>query len=351
MRPTSFGVLGALDVPLAFGLLRLSTEGRPERADAIALIHRALERGIRVLDTADSYGLDDGDLHYGEALARDAVASWSGPADEVRVITKVGLARPRGRWVPAGRPDSLRRAVEGSLRAFGTEQLFMLLLHVKDYRNPFRDSLELLAELQREGKVKHLGLCNVGVPEIRQAQRHFEVGALQVELSVMNRKAATSGLLALADQLGIPLLAHRPLGGHAKVDKLLRNRAMKPLTKKYDVPPHEAALATLLDLDGPVLPLFGATKLQSLDSSLRALELSLDDADRTARQKISFDPKPEALEAIRPIEVPTDLRGLVAGEGPSSCWACRSRRSATAPTRRSPPAASAASRCPASAWT
>ena len=111
--PQPYGVLGALEVPLALGLLRLSTEGRPPEADAIGVIHFALEQGIRVLDTADSYALDDKDLHYGEQLVRKALASWSGPKDQVRVITKAGLARPKGKWVPNGRPDHLRNYVEG----------------------------------------------------------------------------------------------------------------------------------------------------------------------------------------------------------------------------------------------
>lgn len=315
-EPASFGVLGTLKVPLALGLLQLSTEGRPEKAEAIRVIHHALERGIRVLDTADSYGLNAKDLHYGEVLAREAIESWGGDSSEVRVITKAGLARPKGRWLPSGRPESLRKAVEGSLQAFGVERLFMLLLHVKDYRIPYEDSLGALAELQREGKIEHLGLCNVTVPEVRQAQRHFPVQALQLELSVMSRKAATTGVVALARELGIPFLAHRPLGGHAKVEKLLKNRAMKPLAAKYGVPPHDVAMATLFDLADPVIPLFGATRTASIDASLRALSLKLDASDRKLREKISFEPTAAARVALRPHVIPTDLRPLAPGEAP-----------------------------------
>ena len=100
---TSYGVLGTLEVPLVLGLLRLSTEGRPELDEAIKVIHHALDQGIRVLDTADSYGLDHKDLHYGETLVRRALDSWSGPRADVRVITKAGLDRPNRRI------DRLRR--------------------------------------------------------------------------------------------------------------------------------------------------------------------------------------------------------------------------------------------------
>ncbi|MBI4821439.1 MAG: HAD-IIIA family hydrolase [Deltaproteobacteria bacterium] len=317
--PIQLGILGDLRVPLALGVLRLCTTDRPSEADAIRVLHRGLDRGIRVLDTASSYGLDESDFHYGERLIRRALETWPGPErGEVRVITKAGMARPKGRWVPSGRPESLRRAVDGSLLALGVEQLFLLLLHVKDHRAPFAESLEALAELQRVGKIRHLGLCNVGVPEVRQAQRHFEVRAVQAELSVMDRKASTTGVLALAKQLGIPFLAHSPLGGHADVAKLLKNRAMKPLAQKYGVTPHQAALATLLDLDGPLIPLFGATRIESIDSSIQALSLQLDDEDRALRAKISFEPTAEALELIRPHEVPSDLRPLHPGEVPGT---------------------------------
>jgi histidinol-phosphate phosphatase family protein len=304
-----FGVLGSLDVPLAFGALRLSTEGRPAREEAQALIQQALDSGVRVLDTADSYALADTDMHYGEALVRDALASWNGPRDEVRIITKVGMARPKGRWMPNARPGHLRKQVDGSLAALKVERLFLLLLHGNDPGTPFEDSLATLAELQRSGKIQHLGLCNVDIAEVRQAQRHFDVCAIQNELSVMNRKSAVDGTLQLARELGIPFLAHRPLGGHAKTENLLKNRAMKPIATKHGISPHRAALACLLDLGAPVLPLFGTTRADHLHDALAATSVRLDASDRAGLlEKISFDADADArrhLETISP--PPIDL--------------------------------------------
>jgi histidinol-phosphate phosphatase family protein len=288
-------------VPLGLGLLRLSTEGRPDETAAIAVIHHALDAGIRVLDTADSYALDDKDLHYGERLVRKALAAWGGDRTEVRVVTKVGMARPKGRWVPAARPERLRKVVEGSLAALGGEAIFLLLLHGNDPATPFEDQLATLAALQREGKVRHLGLCNVDVAEIRQAQRHFPVAAIQNELSVINRGAATDATLALARALGIPFLAHRPLGGHAKTEGLVKNRAVKPVADRYSITPHEAALATLLDVGAPIVPLFGATRPDRVDSCLRAAAVRLDARDREGvRAKISFEATPESLALLTP---------------------------------------------------
>lgn len=314
-----YGVLGALDVPLGLGLLRLSTEGRPSEADAIAVIHHALDHGVRVLDTADSYALADNDLHYGEVLARRSLDAWSGPQADVRVITKVGMARPKGRWVPNAKPDHVRKAVEGSLRALAVDSIFLLLLHGNDAGTAFEGTLAALADLQRAGKVQHLGLCNVDVAEIRQAQRHFAVTAIQNELSVINRKAATEGTLALAKEIGAVFLAHRPLGGHAKVDTLEKNRAVKPIADRYGISRPEAALAAVLDLGPPVLPLVGATKVTSLESCWKALGVKLDAKDRaTLAEKITFEATPEAKALIVEQPIPDDLRELRADDGPGT---------------------------------
>jgi histidinol-phosphate phosphatase family protein len=315
--PDSYGVLGPLEVPLGLGLLRLSTEGRPDEAAAIDVIVHALARGIRVLDTADSYALSDKDLHYGEQLVRKALEAWKGPKGEVRVITKAGLARPKGKWVPNGRRAHLRRMVDGSLEALGVPRIFMLLLHASDPKTPLEESLAALAELQKEGKIEHLGLCNTSIAEVRQAERHFPVRAIQNELSVIDRGSAVDGVVALARQMGVPFLAHRPLGGHAKVATLLKNRAVKPIAARHGVSPHEAALAALLDLGPPVIPLFGATRRESVDSALRARDVPFDAKDRAELEsRITFTPTPDALAATAPPVTPAGLRPLAAGEGP-----------------------------------
>ncbi len=314
---SSFGVFGALQLPLAFGLLRLSTEGRPAFDHAIATIHRALDGGVRILDTADSYALSDSDLHYGETLARTAVETWHGPQETVRIVTKMGMARPKGRWMPNARPTHLKKMLDGSLTALKTDALFMLLLHGNDPGTPFEDSLATLAEMQRAGKVVHLGLCNVDVAEIRQAQRHFRVAAIQNELSVINRKSAATGTLELARREGIAFMAHRPLGGHAKTDTLEKNRAMKPIATKYSVSPHQAALASLLDVGAPLLPVFGATSAAHVDASLAANALRLNDADRTAlAEKISFGATAEGLETLEPVTPPDAALGQSPGTSP-----------------------------------
>jgi HAD superfamily hydrolase (TIGR01662 family) len=293
-----FGVLGDLKIPLGLGLLRLSTEGRPAEADAIAVIHFALDHGIRVLDTADAYALDEKELHYGERLVRQALDAWNGPRDDVKILTKVGMTRPKGKWIPSGRPEHLRKAVEGSLQALGVERIFLLQLHAHDSRVPFEDTLAALAELQRQGKVAHIGLCNTTPGEWQQAQSHFQVASVQNELSVLTRKSAADGLLELTRERGIPFLAHRPLGGYAKTTKLAKNAVLVPLGERHQATPHEIALAALLDAGPNVVPLIGATRIESVRSCLAALNVKLDVSDRAALGiRFSFAADAEAAAA------------------------------------------------------
>ncbi len=319
LPPKPFGILGFLQIPLGLGLLRLSTEGRPPVDEATSLIHLALDQGIRLLDTADSYCIDNSDFHYGEKLAKHALDCWSGPREEVNIITKVGLVRPAGKWLPNGTPKHIRQSVDASLRELASERLFLLQLHAKDPRIPFEETLSVLAELQKSGKVQHIGLCNVGPAEVRQAMRHFQVASIQCELSILARKSATDGMLLLTRDLGIPFLAHRPLGGYAKVEKLEKNRVLVPLAQRHNAPPYEIALAAVLNSAPNVIPLVGATKRSSLLSSIGATKLALDISDRTALSiKYSFDADPDAAAAVQPAAKPASLPTLAPDQGPGS---------------------------------
>ena len=311
------GVLGTLECPIGLGLLKLGSGDRPDFEESVALIHLALDRGIRLLDTADSYCADHKDMHYGEVLARKALESWDGPREEVRIVTKVGMERPKGKWKPNGSPRHIAKAIEGSLEALQVDKIPLLLLHAKDSRVPFEDTLKALAKARNEGKVEHIGLCNVGPAEVRQAMRHFPVACVQNELSILSQATAKAGMLEFTAELGIPFLAYRPLGGHAKVEKLLKNRVLKPLAAKYDVPPHEIALAALLRSADHVIPLVGATRKESLEASLQALQRELTEEDwEHITNKYPFKATEEALRSIAPRVTPDNLPALKPDQGP-----------------------------------
>ncbi|MEQ1827635.1 MAG: aldo/keto reductase [Pirellula sp.] len=313
------GPLGSLSLPLGLGLLRLTTEGRPLPEQSIALIHFALDQGIRLLDTADSYCLDNKDFHFGETLAKQAIDSWHGPREEVRVITKVGLVRPNGKWIPNGTPKHIFKSVDESLHALGTDRILLLQLHVKDSRVPFDETLGALADCLRNGKVADVGLCNVGPAEVRQASRLFRVASVQGELSISARKNAQDGMLLLTQQLGIPFLAYRPLGGVAKVEKLSTNRVLNPLAQRHDCTPQEIALAAVLHSADHVLPLFGATKSASIASCIASTRVTLDISDQTALNiKYSFEADPDAAASVQPAAIPSEMRSMKPNVGPGN---------------------------------
>jgi HAD superfamily hydrolase (TIGR01662 family) len=235
----------------------------------------------------------------------------------VQIATKVGLVRPNGKWIPNGSPKHIAKSVDESLIELATERLFLLQLHARDSRVPLEETLTALAELVRAGKVEHVGLCNVGPAEVRQAMRLFPVASIQCELSVLARKSASDGMLLLTQELGIPFLAHRPLGGYAKVEKLESNRVLVPLAKRHQTTPHEIALAALLNAAPNVVPLVGATKRTSLLSSIHATQLQLDISDQTALSiKYSFEADEDAAATIRPTTMPTGLPSLKPNQGP-----------------------------------
>ena len=311
-------ILGKLYCRIGLGLLRLTDEGRPDVQDAIALIHLAFDHGVRILDTADSYCLNDKELHYGEVLAARALQSWTGAKHEVKILTKVGFARPKGKWVPAASPKHLQHAVDGSLKTLDVERLFLVQLHARDPRVPFEETLAALAQLQRAGKIEHIGLCNVNAAELRQAERHFVIASVQNELNIFSRSAGSDGMLELTRRLQIPFLAYRPLGGTAKIEKLATNRGLAPLLKRYNRPASELALACLLAAGEHVVPLVGARRGATLLSSLSALQIQLDEADvQHLDAKLSFAPTPAALIEIEPRVLRTDLPQLAAGLGPN----------------------------------
>ena len=281
-EPRTFGEIGTFHVPVALGLLRLTGDDRPDDIEAEALIHLALNQGVRLLDTADVYCPDQDSTHFGEFLVQRALRSWNGPVDEVRVLTKAGLTRVGRGWRPNGRPEHLRTTVQQSLSALGVEQIYLLQLHIRDPGVPFEDTLGTLADLQREGLVKHLGLCNTSVPELRQAQNHFEVASVQNELSVLNLSSARSGLLQETASQSIPFFAYRPFGGLQKKKKLSAEAVLTPLAERHNRSPHQIALATLLEVSDNIIPLFGATRPASVKSSIEATSVVLDASDQMA---------------------------------------------------------------------
>ena len=260
--------------------MRLSTEADRDDDQSLSVLHAAFDAGITLVDTADAYCLDDSEAGHNERLIARALSTWRGDRASISVATKGGLTRPGGRWEPDGRATYLRAACERSLLALGVDRIALYQLHAVDPRTPLETSVRALAGLQRDGLIEAIGLSNVTVSQIEAARRVAEIRAIQVELNVWHDEHLLSGVAAYCVDHGLTLLAHRPLGGRRSRARTASDPALLAVASRHDATPFEVALAWLMDLASVIVPLPGATRVESVRSAARARTLELTSADR-----------------------------------------------------------------------
>jgi aryl-alcohol dehydrogenase-like predicted oxidoreductase len=288
MRARSLGP-GAPDVSvIGLGGMHLSITGRPEEATALRVIHAALDAGVTLLDTADVYCLDDGDLGQNERLMAKALRSWSGPRDAVIVATKGGMTRPGGRWERDGRPEHLRRACDRSLKALGTDRIDLYQLHSPDPEVPFADSVGALVELQLAGKIRWIGLSNVTVQDIETATRLTSLLSVQNRLNPFFREALVSGVVAACARRRLGFLAYSPVGGGRLNKKLPDHPALQPIASGHGVSPHAVVLAWVLAQGETVIAIPSARTVEHAVDSTTAAGLRLSPAELAAIDATEF---------------------------------------------------------------
>jgi aryl-alcohol dehydrogenase-like predicted oxidoreductase len=259
--------LGDLTVNrLGFGAMRVcgpDVWGPPQdRPGARRLLCRAYELGCNFFDTADSYG-----PHIDEELIAEALHPY--PSDLV-IGTKGGLLRPnRHAWDPDGRPEHLRHALEGSLKRLKLDRIDLYQLHAPDPKVPFEDSVGVLADLQRAGKIRHVGISNVDVKQLETARRIATIVSVQNEYNIDNR--SSEDVLKACERLGIAFLPWYPLGAGAA----LRSSKIKTLCKKTGATPAQSAIAWLLAKSPVMLPIPGTSSIQHLEENVAAAGIRL----------------------------------------------------------------------------
>jgi aryl-alcohol dehydrogenase-like predicted oxidoreductase len=257
----------------------LSLKGRPPADEGVAVIHAALDAGMTLIDTADVYCLDNDEIGHNERLVARALASWSGDRDSVVVATKGGLTRPQGRWEQDGRPEQIRQACERSLGALGLATIDLYQLHAPDPAVPFADSVGALARLQEEGKIRWIGLSNVSVAEIKQAESLASVVTVQNRLNPFFREALESGVVEYCAGNGIGFLAYSPVGGGRLNKKLPDHPDLRPIAQRHGASPHSAVLAWVLSQGDNVIVIPGARSVKHAVDSTTAAQLVLSDAE------------------------------------------------------------------------
>jgi aryl-alcohol dehydrogenase-like predicted oxidoreductase len=273
---------------VGYGGMHLSIQERPSEEQGIRVIHAALDAGVTLIDTADVYCLDEHDLGHNERLISRAVGSWQGDRSSLIIATKGGLRRPGGRWETDGRPEQLRDACERSLKALGVERIDLYQLHAPDPRVPFDESVGGLATLQREGKIRWIGLSNVSVREIRAAEAIVRVTSVQNRLNPFFREALTEGVVEYCTQQGIGFLAYSPTGGGRLNRKLPAHPVLRPMAARLGVTAHALVLAWVLARSPGVIVIPSARTVEHAVDSTGAGDLALSEADLTAITAAEF---------------------------------------------------------------
>lgn len=259
---------------IGMGCMPLSIQGRPDEKAAQAVIHGALEAGITLLDTADAYCLDRNDVGHNERLIAGALRDWGG-AQDVLIATKGGIERPDGDWVYNGHPVHLRTACEDSLRALGLDAISLYQLHGPDEAVPFSDSLGALSQLQSEGKVQYVGLSNVNVSQVEEALSVLPIVSVQNLCNPFSREAFHEGVVEICEKHGLAFLPYSPVGGSDGKSQVANEPTLMAIASDHGVSSFEVVLAWLLAQNPLMLPIPGASRLESIESSARASDLTL----------------------------------------------------------------------------
>jgi aryl-alcohol dehydrogenase-like predicted oxidoreductase len=268
--------------------MRLSTAKDRDDAHSLAVLRAALDAGVTLFDTADAYCRDDSDAGHNERLLAQAIAGR-----DAFVVTKGGLVRPDGAWVPNGHAKHLDAAARASRDRLGRIDLY--LLHAVDPKVPLATSVRALAKLRDRGVARGVGLSNVGLHQLEQALAITAIDGIEIELGPFHLDAIRSGLLAACKQRGIRVLAHRPFGGPAGVKRIARDELLVELARKLGATPHEIVLAWLRRLG--TVPLPGATRIESARSISRVAELDADSAEQLDRHFVAIAEQPRTQAA------------------------------------------------------
>ena len=249
---------------MGFGAMRLTGDGiwgePPDREEAKRVLRRAVELGVNLIDTADSYGPE-----VSERLIAEALHPYP---DDLVIATKGGLERPGpGQWTPNGRPGHLRMACEGSLRRLELEQILVYQLHRPDPKVALEDSVGALLELKDEGKIRHIGLSNVNEDELRTAQRITPIVSVQNRYNLTDRDS--DPLIDVCEMESLAFLPWGPIQGAE------RAKIVDRIAQAHGATPTQVVLAWLLVRSPAMVPIPGTGSVAHLEENVAGAGLRL----------------------------------------------------------------------------
>ncbi len=327
MKSVELGTSGLRVSKLGLGCMGMSEFYGPHNdTESVATIHRALDLGVTLLDTADMYGPYSNEILVGQAIR--------GRRQDVLLATKFGivrnLAEPARRGVN-GRPEYVRESCEGSLRRLGVDVIDLYYQHRVDPNTPIEDTVGAMAALVQEGKVRYLGLSEAGPDTLRRANAIHPISAVQSEYSMWSRDPEAD-VLPLCRDLGIGFVAYSPLGRGFLTGRITRfedfaaddyrrrsprfqgdnfQRNLQLVARVEEIArgkgctPSQLSLAWVMAQGEPVVPIFGTKRRDHLEDNLRALDVHLTGDDLKAIEELV------PREAVAGDRYPPDMMRLV----------------------------------------
>lgn len=262
---------------IGLGGMPMSIEGRPDADRSIATIHAALEAGVTLIDTADAYHRDAGEVGHNEELIARALREHGGDTSEILVATKGGHLRPGdGSWTQNGDPSYLKEAARASARRLGVEAIDLYQFHRPDPRVPYADSVGALSDLLDEGVIVRAGISNASVEQIDLANEVLGGRLVSVQNQFSPRFRSSLAELEHCAELGIAFLPWSPLGGIAQSSELAsQHEAFARVADAHGVSVYQVTLAWELALAPVVIPIPGASRPESIRDSVGAADLVL----------------------------------------------------------------------------
>ncbi len=263
---------------MGYGAMRLTGEGIwgpvADVDNAIAVLRRAVELGVTLIDTANSYGPDVNEQYIQQALAPYG--------DDLVIATKAGLTRSGpNEWHRNGRPEQLREACEGSLKRLGVDAIQLYQLHAPDPEVPYGESVGALADLQQEGKVQHIGISNVDSVQLEVASDIVEVVSVQNRFSISDRESLE--VLLACERHGIAFLPWLPLAAGA-IDS---DGPIASVAAAHDATVHQIALAWLLARSPVIVPIPGTSSLEHLEENIAASAIRLNESEMRTLEAVA----------------------------------------------------------------
>lgn len=271
--------LGKTDTTIsAIGLggMPMSLKGRPPQSQSIEVIHKAIDLGVTLIDTADSYCQDESDKHHNERLIATALQQYHGDTSQVVIATKGGLMRPNGSWTRNGDPNHLRETIRQSFEAFGSQKpIDLWQYHSPDPNHAIAQSLTPAKEAVEQGLIRYVGVSNFSVEQIKEARDTVEIVSVQNQYNPWHRQPEFDGVLEYCEQEGLTFLPWSPMGGSSRVSRLQDIPIIAQLGREKGVSVYQIVLSWLRAKSPCIVPIPGASKVSSLEDSVKSVEVKL----------------------------------------------------------------------------